>query len=372
MGRRRREGQYDEVTVNKLGSYIRTYRAQIGFNDPRVKVIPRTSDGYTPVPVPVLGVGGQPEIDPMTMQPQVRMITRASLREALINDILEAPLHNTQAVNSRLVKSGTLAWGTLKSGYDPSFTTDPEPEGDQEIPIGEDGSLSFDDYAKNPVSGDIEVDDNNRLIRRDMVPVYEDFFIRWVPYWNMIIDPDGGNDWMDHRWVAEEIVRPLADVKADPLFKNTKDLKPSGYRKDNEDGIEWHTSSAEWAAEDDEIRREAEVVRLFEIYDLVNTRLIVLADGYGKYLRDEPTPMGITGHPYSDFRPNELTSGTAFYPRPIATDLRPVGQLYNIARTQEVRAMKKSTRKVLDPQGVLGRSADGAVDQRHRHGSDRG
>jgi hypothetical protein len=345
-------GEGDEVTVNKLGSYIRTYRAQIAFNDPRAKVTPRTADGWEPIQVPVLGPGGVPKTDPMTGEVVVREVVKAKVRQELLNGLLSAPMHNTQQVNSRLVKSGLLGWGCLKSGYEPTFCTDVEPDGDQKIQVNEDGTLNLDPFERNAVTGMVEVS-GDRLIRRDRIPMYEDFFIRWVPYRNMIIDPDGGNEWADHSWVCEEVWRPLDEVKDDPLFENTDDLRESGYRKEKPDGLmDWKPTGGQWGdATDDAIKSESKMVRLFEIYDLVNERLIVLADGHGKYLRDEEMPAGVVDHPYSDFRPNEIIG--KFYPRPIGTDLCPINQWYNIARQMELRAMKRSTRKIITRKGAL-------------------
>lgn len=340
-----KKGVDDEITVNKVGSYIRTYRARIAFNDPRAKLSPANSDGYTSVPIPIMGPDGQPV--------GIKEVQRYKLREALLNDVLGSPMHNTQAVNSRLVKAGLIGWGCLKSVYWPTFETDPEPEGEQPIPIGEDGALDFSQYVKNPVSGALEVSDDDRLLRRDSIPMYEDFAIKWVPYRNMVTDPDGGNDWGDHRWVCEECVRSLEDVKADPLYKNTKDLKASGYRKDDGSGeYSWGDgTNSGWSDVSAEVKQDKEVVRLFEIYDLVNEKMIVLADGHGKYLRNIPTPLGISGHPYSDFRPNEVLG--KFYQRPIVTDLCPINQWYNAAGQKELRAMDHSTRKVLVRKGAL-------------------
>ena len=40
------EGDYDQPTINKLGSYIRTYRAAISYKDPGVKMIPRNAAAW--------------------------------------------------------------------------------------------------------------------------------------------------------------------------------------------------------------------------------------------------------------------------------------------------------------------------------------
>ena len=347
------EGSFDEVTVNKLGSYIRNYRAQVTYNDPRVKLTPKTSDGWEPIPVPVAGPGGQPKLD-ANGQVLVREVVPAKAREALLNDIVSAPMQHIQQTSGLLTKSGVLGWGCLKAGYRPVFETALEPDGDQVIPI-RDNKLDLSQFQRNRFDGSLMEDDSGRLITRNSVPIWEDFFICWVPYRNMIIDPDGGNYWDDHQWVAEEEVRSLKSVKADPLFKNTEDLKPSGMAKDEDDDLSfnWDANGSDWSEEkEDPEKSDRKVVRLFHIYDLVNERYIVLADGHGKALRDVPwTEIKIVDHPYSDFRPNQILG--EFYPRPLGTDLAPINEWYNIARQMELRGMKRSTRKILARKGVL-------------------
>ena len=346
-------GKYDEVTVNKLGAYVRNYVAQVSYNNPRVKLTPKTADGWEPIPVPVAGPGGQPKLD-ANGQVVVREVIPVKAREALINDcILAAPMMNLQQTSGLLTKAGVIGQGYLKVGYTPIFKTAPEPESEQVVPF-KDGKLDLGQYATNPIDGSLVEKDNGRLVTRNEIPVWEDFFIKWVPYRNLIIDPDGGNYWDDHRWVCEEDLRVLADVKADPLLKNTSDLRASGTRVDDEEkkfsvdehGSDWSEPSKE---EGEEPR---DVVRLFYIYDMMNEEFIVIADGHGKELRRVSwTELKIADHPYSDYRPDEIMG--EFYQRPSATDLVPINEWYNISRQMELRAMKRANRKVLARKGAL-------------------
>ena len=351
-------GEGDQVTVNKLGSYIRNYRAQVAYNDPRVKLTPKTSDGWEPIPVPVAGPGGQPKINPMTGEVVVKQVIPAKAREALINGILSAPMQELQQTSGLFTKAGVIGYGVLKVGYKPIFETAPVPDGDQIIPVV-DGKLDVSSFHRNRFDGGLIEDDNGRLIDRKAIPVWEDFFVRFVPYRHMIIDPDGGNYWSDHRWVAEEEIRHLDDVKSDPLFKNTKDLEPSGFLQDDSTPG-WDSSNSigsEWSSADDREEKEnRKVVRLFHIYDMVNERYLVLADGHGKLLRDVSwTEIKIADHPYSDFRPNQIIG--EFYPRPPATDLAPINEWYNRSRQLELRAMENSTRKIIIRKGAMGTAA---------------
>jgi hypothetical protein len=350
-------GVYDQVTVNKLGAYIRDYRADVAFNDPMPKLVPRTSDGWEPMTVPVIGPDGRPKQDPETGEVMVRKVVKAKVRESLLRGIVSQPMFGLQATNSRLVKAGVLAVGYLKTGYMPDFKTLPEPEGDQKIDIKEDGSLDLSKFERNKIDGSLVPRANGTgLVETRDLPVYDDYFIDWVPYRNIITDPDGGNDWRDHRWVAEEYVRTLDEVKEDPLFKNTDDLRPSGFRGNEDNEPEWNVTPQNWKPYDDdgEISRRDMLVRYWWIYDMVKKREYVVADGYGKCLRDEEYPEWMWDHPYADFRPNERIGGTGkFLPRPIACDLVPVNQWYNQFRQAEFRAGKSSTPKVLVREGAM-------------------
>ena len=270
-------GVEDETTINKVGSWIRSRRAALAFNDPKAKVLPKTTSGWEPIPVPVQGPDGVPMQDPMTGEMEVRMVERHKVREAMLNNIISSPMFGLRYTISRLIKAGALGYGVLKVGYRPIFETkyrDDEPE--QKVKVTAEG-IDFSGYMTNPVTGDPVLDDDGNLIDRTSIPTHEDWFIDWVHYRHMIIDPDGGNDFYKHCWVAQEYVRPLEEVKSDGLFKNTKDLEATGDAYDDEDRAKWGDVT-EWSGDED-IAERAKVVRLFEIWDFKNGRLKVLADG---------------------------------------------------------------------------------------------
>ena len=345
-------GEGDQITVNKLGAYIRDYRARVCYNDPRVKLTPKTSDGWSPISVPIAGVGGQPELDEMGMV-KTKQVIPAKAKEALVNGILSAPMQNLQQTSGLLTKAGIIGYGVLKCGFRPIFETEQEPEGEQIIPI-RDNKLDISGFKRNRFDGSIMEDDNGRFIDRNSDPVWEDFFVRWVPYRSIIIDPDGGNYWEDHRWVAEEELRSLEEVKNDPLFKDTKELEASGMRTDGDDEMfSTDTNGSDWSdSKSDPEKSDLKMVRLFHVYDMVNERYKVLADGYGKALRDVTwAELKISDHPYSDFRPNQIMG--EFYPRPPATDLSPINEWYNIARQMEYKAMRNSVRKAFVRKGTM-------------------
>jgi len=330
---------YGNMGVNKVSSFIRNHRAHIAFNTPRVKLTPLTSDGYTPMQVPIIGEGGQVQQDPQTGAVMTRSVLKHKVRESIINDMVAAPLFGMQATGGRLVYSGCVGYGVLKTGYRPDFETRSDPEAEQTVGLTEDGRLDLGKFARNKVDNSlIESEGGGRLVERNEIPSWEDWFTDWVSYRKMIIDPDGENDDTRHRWVAEEIVRTLEDVKADPLFKNTKDLE-GGWEGEYETKDHRGKFFDDRRVDQDDAKR----VRLFEIWDMVEKRHIVIADGYGEMLMDEPLPNGVYNHPYAFFRPNEELE--EFYQRPIVTDLAPVAAAYIESRRLELVAMKRSVRK---------------------------
>ena len=339
-------GSGDQVTINKLRSYMNTHRASVAYKNPRAKFTPRTPAGYKPIQVPVMGEDGTPQIDQMTGQIMTRAVVPAKARENLFNDIISQPLFGLTQTIDRCDQAGVLAYAAASVGYRPEFETAPETDGEQVIPVLPGGDLDWSGYQMNPVTGLPMEDDGGRLIRKANIPTWEDWFIDWVSYRNIIIDPDGENDFMQHRWVAIEQVRYLDDVKADPLFKNTKDLEATGDYEDDEKRAKYES----WLEGEDE-EDKAKLVRLFHVYDFVKDRYLVLVDGHGKALRDEVTPIGITHSPLDFLRYQEKLG--EFYPHPKASDLVPINEWINNYERLKYIGAKGSIRKPIVDEGAF-------------------
>jgi len=332
-------GSGDQVTVNKIRSYINQHRASVAYKNPKAKFTPRTPAGYKAVQVPVLGANGTPEMDPQTGGVVTRSVIPAKARENLFNDIISQPLFGLSDFIDRCDMAGILAYGAGAVGYRPQFETALKQDDEQSFKINEDGSLDYSEYELSKVTG-LPLKADGRMIRKGTLPVWEEWFIDWVSYKNIIADPDGENDFMQHRWVAVEQVRYLDDVKADKLFKNTKDLTATGDYDDDETRKRYD-SWLEGEGDDE----KAKTVRLFHVYDFVKNRYLVLADGHGKALRDEVTPKGITHSPLAFLRYQERPG--EWYPHPKAADLVPINEWYNNSRRLELVGSKASLRKVI-------------------------
>ena len=348
-----RPGNYDEPTINKISSYISTSRAALFFKAPTVKRTPTDASGWEPVTVPRLGADGQPVQGPNGVQ--AKTFPRYILREKLLNSIISKPLFNLPDTIARVIQAERLGYGAAMVGYAPTFGTAPEKDTDSdEITINDDGTLDLEGFHTHPLTGLPIIGDNGKAIKTHHLPVWEEWFIDWVHYRRIIIDPDGGNDFMKHRWVALEEVRTLEEVKADPLFKNTKDLQATGTllrERQKEKNKKRDTyDSLQGLADRDDLK----TVRLFFIFDKVKDRMIVLADGHGKALFDEPMPLGITDSPLCFYRTNEIISDVeSFYQRPKVTELIPLVSENNQLRRMAFLYAKRAVVKILAEKGMF-------------------
>jgi hypothetical protein len=334
----------DRVTVNKIGAWVQSRLAAITFKTPGASVRPVRDEDAGPVEI----------IDPMTGE-----VTRPFgdtpqhvIAENLLNFVIGQPTFGLYPTARRFAMHGLCQYGTLKTGYFPTFEDVPG-EDEQVIPMAEDGIPDYSGYEMDPQTGMPLRDEDGRLVKTGAGPTSELFFCDCVSPYKMVIDPDGGPDFRQHAWVAMEIERTLADVKADRTLKNTKDLKATGARGvvdsgDDDEDPKLSLEVFEDRVPDESIREHCETVRLFEIFDMRKRRIIVLAEGHAKYLRDEPTPPEIDLAPFSFFRPVERTD--EFYPRPPAADLIPLNEEYNWHCTQQLTFARHMDRVVLrDP-----------------------
>lgn len=339
-------GSGDEMTVNKLGAYIRTRVSLLAYKNPMPKFTPRTAAGYESIPVPMINADGTPALDEMG-QVKVNMIPRHKVAEGLVRDIVSQPMFGLTETTHRLTKAGDLAYGCLKVGYRPEFETDPEPdEKEQKVKV-KDGRLDFGMYERNKVDGSLIVD-GGRLVEKKDIPTWEEWFIDWTNHHHIIMDPDCQEDTSQARWIVQEIIRPLTDVKDDPLYKKSVRSKVQGT---GDDDLGYEEGDEPVMYRDEAIKERRKRVRLFEIWDRIDQRLIVLADGCGEKLRDVPMPDGVYDDPYAFYR-NNVPLGE-WYNDPIACDLVPIAMEFNYARQMQSRAMKNSTRKIFTDERAL-------------------
>jgi len=326
---------YDDVCINKCGAWVETRVASVVYHSPYFKMKPINTEGYDPVPI--VGVDGQP-----------RQVYRYKVAEGLLNDI--ARRIGVKRQLRRGVHAAQFGYGAWMIGY----TADFEGE-DIGLPKEVDGMPNPEVYMYDPVTALPMVDENEEPILRPEYqrPLREQWFWDWVYFRRLIVDPDGENEFRQHRWIVYEELVPLKEIKANPLYRNTSNLKAThtGYTSEQEDDHKWKTAHVE----DDFIQQHEDMCRVFHCWDLEEQEYAVVVDGHHRHLRRvnvKDAFPGVEHSPYIFYRPKERNGH--FYPRPPLTDLAPVNEIYDLMRQLEITAGRRVARKLMVEADVWG------------------
>lgn len=106
---------------------------------------------------------------------------------------------------------------------------------------------------------------------------YQDRILANMPWFLRVhpgnyILPDGCEDQDEARWEAIQVDRPLLDVKNDPRFKNTSDLKPTRERM----VMQGDRSTA--------VHKPVEMIRLYQVRDKKYEQCFVISEAHEKVL----------------------------------------------------------------------------------------
>ena len=118
-----------------------------------------------------------------------------------------------------------------------------------------------------------------------------------------IVVPWGTRRLSNSPWVAHRVIRHIEDIKADPKYENKKNLEPSMSMKDFVRSYQ-SIGNQTWRLGDqnrDHREGEAEFVELWEIHDARTDRILVIASGYNKFLRNELDLLMFNRQPFFDF-----------------------------------------------------------------------
>ena len=246
-----------------------------------------------------------------------KMIREAKLKHTLKEAIRDAGLCGTVPL---------LSGFDTEFGYDPAFKeTVTNPETGQEEEIG--GTLlQFDQKSGNK----LEYNERIKPGKPWTDNIRTEFFI--VPY--------GYSRLWKMPWVARVYIRPLEDVKLDKRLSNTKDLKANGMSDFN--WFQEQQLHQKMSTQD-----KNDYVFLWEIRDLRTKRLMILQEGYKKFLYNEVDYLQKFGNPY-----NELTFNYApltFWGYPDAKYLEDSQLALNETRTIHMQTRRiAKTRFVYD------------------------
>jgi len=250
----------------------------------------------------------------------------ARILESIVNWLLQE-IDIKAAIRRAVIDCFFTNRGIIKIGYDSlyGFTRDELLE-----TLGLE-SLTF-NYLDNK-GRRIEYNTNVKPGMPWAIQVFPEFFI--VPYGVQTLD--------DCPWVDHITIRPLEDVKADPKYKNTRDLQGTH--------IELLYRDVQKRDFYQSLTSEIDYVELHEIRDLKRGEIRVLVPGYDKWLREEEDELQIEGLPFVDFTFNE---DTEFYWSASDVQIMEPQQLeMNEARTQAMKHRRLALVKFLAQRGAI-------------------
>jgi hypothetical protein len=197
-----------------------------------------------------------------------------------------------------------------------------------------------DAYAlENPeLAGDLPTDEeiDANLPETDLLVVEDRPFVERVSPFDIFVNPEA-TSLDDLQFLAQRIIRPLEDVKADERYRASvrKKLKADAALTVPE------KIRGQERTRDDDIDR----VTLWEYYDVKSGTFSVCAEGADEFLVD-PTPIPyVYGLPFVMFRNYEVPDH--FYPMGELEQLESLQQELNKTRSQMMNHRKKQGRKYL-------------------------
>jgi hypothetical protein len=210
------------------------------------------------------------------------------------------------------------------------------------------------DLAENPLAGEqirdgdgAVTDDNGEpLVHPDFLPANMAYQLNRIHPSDFLVDEDAGPLEEDVSWKAQRIVRPLRDVENDRRYaaKGRRKLKATEVSQDLRDREERKKGTSRAVAGRDEMK--AELVVLWEIYDLRNRQWLTIAEGLEDEFLRKPgdLPPGVETDPFVDLR---LTlRDDSWYPLPPVSQWLDAQREYDEGRSMMLRHRKNvATRK---------------------------
>ena len=193
-------------------------------------------------------------------------------------------------------------------------------------------------YANPQLAGDLpSPEDLVDSVPATMVEIVEDqAFVERVSPFDILIDPEA-TCLEDAKWIAQRIVRPLAEVKKDKRFKSSarRTLTADAGLK-----MRWDSDY-----EREQYAESTDRVTLYEYYDKQNGTISVCSHDGQTFLLD-PTPMPYDfGIPFVMMRNYDVPD--QFYPMGDLEAIESLQEELNQTRTQMVNHRKRYARKYL-------------------------
>lgn len=307
----------DTISVNLIFAIGRALVPQLYFKTPTIIIQSAVEDlaQFTPVLEAI----------------DTKLITKLGMKRQIKMGILDAFLTNI---------------AVFKFGYHSIATELPHQEEEEKEILGDDVRETIEALGGEVQTDDPEdkkEDDKQRYSYHDHVHKDTPWMLRVRP--QDFIVPYGTRDIHSAPWCAFRIIRPLVDVLADPVYKNTEGLKAntmllSSGGKDKIKNI--HPTLRQEGVSGE---AELDAVEFWEIWDKRSGKIIVIHEDRDLAFRDEKHGMPIQGLPVEILQFNP--TGWDFWG---PSDLKQIEQQqleYNETRTMEMNHKKTAITKIL-------------------------
>jgi hypothetical protein len=273
----------DTYILNLIFPTIETNQPSLLFNRPHVKVEPKP---------------------PYADDPESSVAMRATLCADTVQSFIDKAEVGFKIQTLLALRDANFQFGVIETGYSADWIDNP--------------------HAGKPVlkeNNDPMLDsEGNALVQPEQLPQSEALYVKAIPPSSVRVSHLGKNVLTDNDWVGYFEWAYLEDVKRNPKYRHTSDLKASGQDKDLPSG----------SAQDEDRERRVGMVKLWKIWDLRVKVKHVLADGYTKYLVEgEPW----TYLPLSVLKFYEIPR--EFYPLPPVFNWLSPQDEYNESRQQQ-------------------------------------
>lgn len=279
--------------------------------------------------------------------------------EYLLNFALRSPKTDV-LLGMRLCLIATeLGYGCMKVTWTPDEGIDPE-EGKEEL-LGE-----LVEQIDNE-TGQIEIEitggvpkvdpKTRRPIRRgrnkfviDQRDIGDYLKCDWTDWRDLVHDPEGSNNFLDHKWIAQRYSWSFEEFMANPLFSNKKGIEEAAHFLQDDYSGNWKDlrhyraeSTYSRRSSPTYLQRDAMRIWGYQIHDLERRRVVYMVDGYEDLVGEQPIPGWVPHSPYVFTKFNEVPGEWWHYPD--VTPSRPLAADYNISRSQVVNHRRRFNRK---------------------------
>ena len=240
-----------------------------------------------------------------------------------------------------------LGFGWLKIGWAYEETDEPIPDEEWTQQFAEKVQKYEAEALDDPIQA-ITVPSDEEIARsipqtRSVVQRDQPYCERVSPF-DVYVDPEA-TSMEDVKWIAQRVIRPLADVRRDKKYKKSarEKVHPDSRLKDA------------WRPQDRNLMKDGEAARctVWEFYELKSNTVCVFANGGEDFLvepQENPMPFA---HPFVMLRNYDVPE--QFYPMGELEALEPLQHELNKTRSATMNDRKQYRRKYLYRRSAFGR-----------------